>query len=415
MAGAFLHRQLWQRIPRNLRRSALFRLSRQLAPSIDHTATPQEPFIVAGVFGSATGLGQSARLSYAALRASGKRVFAVDLTKGLRQPEDLSGLDYEEGRHLTGAGTLLLHVNSPLVPMALMLLGKALVKRKWVVGYWAWELPGAPREWRAGVPFVHDIWVPSRFTAAALNGLGKPAQVVPHPVAAGFSTLSRASAERGPAVLLQFDMTSSFTRKNPLAAIAAFKQAYGADSNARLVVKVRESGAYPHGQALLCDALNGLSNVQVIDRTLSKDEIDRLYAQADAVISLHRAEGFGLTVAQGMLAGLPPVATDWSGTTDFVTTETGLPVAYDLVPARDPQKEYDHPEWEWAEARIDDAAEKLAQLRDSRVRARIGEAGRTMATRLFSATTYAARTDELLSRGGAESSMAAPAAQASGT
>lgn len=397
MTGTFLHRHLWQHLPRSARRRALFGVTQHFAPAIDETALPQEPIIVAGVLRSTTGLGQSARLAYAALRASGRRVFAIDLTKGLRQREDLTAVDFEDGRHLIGAGTLLLHVNSPLVPMALFLLGRQFVRRKWVVGYWAWELPGAPAEWRSGLSRVHDIWAPSRFTAHALAGLGRPVRVVPHAVAAGFSPPARKASNAGaPVVLLQFDMTSSFARKNPLAAIAAFKAAYGADPKARLLVKTRETDAYPQGRRLLAESLADLPNIEFIEKALSKDEHDQLYAQVDAIISLHRSEGFGLTVAQGMLAGLPVVATDWSGTTDFVDAQTGLPVAYDLVPARDPQGEYDHPQWKWAEARISDAAAKLESLRDVELRSRIGETARREATKLFSAAAYTGEVERIL-------------------
>ena len=45
-----------------------------------------------------------------------------------------------------------------------------------------------------------------------------------------------------------------------------------------------------------------------------------LIASADAVISMHRSEGFGLLLAQGMLAGKPVVGTGWSGNLDFMDT-----------------------------------------------------------------------------------------------
>ena len=399
MAGAFFHRNVWQRLPRSLRRRALFGVTRGLAPSIDPSARPQEPIIVAGVMRSTTGLGESARLSYAALRASGKRVYGIDLSKGLRQPQDLSGFEFDDGRHLTGAGTLLLHVNSPLVPMALSLLGRQFVKQKWVVGYWSWELPGVPHEWRYGLSRVHDIWAPSHFTAAALESLGRSVKVVVLPVCAGFSIPSQQrSAGGAPVVLLQFDMTSSFARKNPLAAIAAFKGAFGMTPRARLLVKTRQIDAFPAGRDLLRAALAGLSNVELIDKSVSAEGLRELYGRADAVISLHRSEGFGLTVAQAMLSGLPAVSTDWSGPTDFLTTETGLPVDYDLVPARDPQNEYDHPEWRWAEARVPDAAEKLAMLSDPALRDRIGEAAQARAREVFSPAVYVKQVEDTLVR-----------------
>ena len=37
-----------------------------------------------------------------------------------------------------------------------------------MIGYWFWELPVGRASWRAGLRFVHEVWAPSRFTAAAL-------------------------------------------------------------------------------------------------------------------------------------------------------------------------------------------------------------------------------------------------------
>jgi glycosyltransferase involved in cell wall biosynthesis len=98
-----------------------------------------------------------------------------------------------------------------------------------------------------------------------------------------------------------------------------------------------------------------------------------------------------------MLRGIPVVATDWSGNTDFLTRETGMPVDYTLIPAHDPQDTYEHPGICWAEANIDHAAEVLKTLRaDSEFRLRIGMAGRSRAIELFSPKAYGERVRELL-------------------
>ena len=49
-------------------------------------------------------------------------------------------------------------------------------------------------------------------------------------------------------------------------------------------------------------------------------------------VSLHRAEGFGLTLAQAMSLGKPVVATGYSANTEFMSEENGYLVPYRLVP-----------------------------------------------------------------------------------
>jgi glycosyltransferase involved in cell wall biosynthesis len=117
--------------------------------------------------------------------------------------------------------------------------------------------------------------------------------------------------------------------------------------------------------------------------------MDGLYERADVVMSLHRAEGLGLPVAEGMLRGLPVIATDWSGSADFLTSETGIPVDYTLVPVNDPQGKYPHADMRWAEADIPAAAAALQALRaDSAWRQRLGAAAAAHAADFFHPKHY---------------------------
>jgi len=102
------------------------------------------------------------------------------------------------------------------------------------------------------------------------------------------------------------------------------------------------------------------------------------------VLSLHRSEGFGLVPAEAMALGKPVIATDWSGTTDFLDDSCAIPVPYQLVPARDPRGVFEAPGAVWAQADVGAAAEALRRLHaEPGLRARLGDsARRAVMTRL---------------------------------
>ena len=51
----------------------------------------------------------------------------------------------------------------------------------------------------------------------------------------------------------------------------------------------------------------------------------------DVYVSLHRSEGFGLVMAESMYVGTPVIATDWSGNTEFMNSDTACMVGYDMI------------------------------------------------------------------------------------
>ncbi|MGB8843225.1 MAG: mannosyltransferase, partial [Aliidongia sp.] len=291
-----------------------------------------------------------------------------------------------------GPGTIILHVSGFVMALAMLRLGRRRLRGKVIIGYWAWELPELPPDWVAGLRFVHEIWVPSRFTAAAVaRHTGLPVRVVPHPVPAASRRVR--TPEVGPlTVLVAFDMRSGFARKNPLAAIAAFWAAFGADPAVRLIVKVSQASAYPPGWQALRAAAEGRATIELDDRLLDAAAMGDLVDAADIVLSLHRAEGFGLILAEAMRRGKVVVATGWSGNTDFLTPENSCPVALRLVPARDPQGGYDYPDQHWAEPDVADAARYLRALRDPALRRRLGAQAERDAETLFAP----ARFDEIV-------------------
>lgn len=354
-AGTLPHR-LWRHLPATVRRQALAHATAFLAPKPD-AARRGQGLIVAGEFSRASGLGETARLMAAAASRSGIRTATIDIpslpARRLRLADPLP-----EG------APLVLHVNAPMLPLALLRLPRAAARNRPVVGYWAWELPDIAPEWRPALGCVNAVWVPSRFTAAALEPLlpGR-VRVVPPPLDPAPAAPDRARfglPAGAVVVLVSVSIASSFARKHPFAAVAAFRGAFGDRPDRILLLKVGGADHAPADFARLAGMARA-ANIRLLTGTLTAEANRCLTACADIVLSLHRAEGFGLVLAEAMLLGKPVVATGWSGNTDFMDEGSAALVRYRLVPARDDRAVY---RGVWAEPDVADAADKLRALAD---------------------------------------------------
>jgi glycosyltransferase involved in cell wall biosynthesis len=287
---------------------------------------------------------------------------------------------------------LLAHVNGPTLPWALLRLPRGLLKGRRVIAYWAWELPAMPPIWRPALGFVHEIWVLSQFTADAVatmlpRGSNIVLRVVPVPVAitppapSGMDRAAFGLPAQAVVVLVAFNIASSFERKNPMAAIAAFRQAFGDRADRILVLKIGHTEHYQEDFLQLRTAVADAGNIRIETRTLSSPDLHALMLCSDIVMSLHRSEGFGLVPAEAMLLGRPVVATGWSGNMEFMDADSAALVEYRLIPARDPRGVFEAPGAMWADPDIASAAGQLRRLADDpALRAELGQRGRALAT-----------------------------------
>ena len=378
--------------PLTLRRSAQPVIRRILARRIEAAlraaggnALPG-PLILSGLLAEAKGVSQGARLSLAAFRAAGLSPLAHDLrplfvqgagrTTGL--PSDQPG------------GVWVVHVNAPEAIQTLGRLPPETWRNRYRIAYWAYELPRVPKEWVRAAAAFHEIWAPSRFVVDALrsSGVEAPVRLMPHPVALGAPPAApqRAAFEIPAdafAVLTLADLRSSAARKNLLGAISIYMQAFPLPSSgaqpACLIVKVREDASHPAFLAHARHAAHGRPDIRFLTGDLASDDMHRLIASCSLVLSPHRAEGFGLSLAEALLAGVPVLATGWSGNVDFMAGLPEMTIDYSLVPVRDDYRVYRARGQRWAEPDTEDAVAKLRALSTSpELRARVVGKGRGM-------------------------------------
>jgi glycosyltransferase involved in cell wall biosynthesis len=321
------------------------------------------PVCVAGFHGSVLGIGEAARACSSALRAAGAEVVDWDVSALFGHDVRLDGT--WSPRPPAEAAAMVLYLNPrELVQLAAM-LGAAPFRGRFCVGCWAYELERVPADWRRAFRYVDEVWACSGFVARAIAAQAPrdfPVRVLPHPLPASPGRPDRAAfglPDDKVVVLTVFDVRSGFVRKNPIAAVRAFRLA---NRSGRAVMRVKAAGGEgaPDLMAELVAEIGEAGDVRLMTDWLTGAQMQSLMASADIILSLHRSEGFGLTPAQGMAAGKAVVATGWSGNLDFMTEETAALVEVSFIPVRDPQNLYDG--GRWAKPDVEEAAAKLRTL-----------------------------------------------------
>ncbi|MEQ8817623.1 MAG: glycosyltransferase [Thalassobaculum sp.] len=250
------------------------------------------------------------------------------------------------------------------------------------IGYWPWELPEWPRAWRHAYDLVDEVWASSDYSrrAYARSSL-KPPHHMPMAVTAqataGLTRRDFRLPKRRFLFAFSFDALSGFARKNPLACVAAFREAFPrGDEPVGLVVKVMRARRGDADWEAFRAVAAGDRRIRMINRTLERGAVLDLYRACDCYVSLHRAEGFGRGIAEAMLLGKPVIVTGWSGNMDFTTPDTAALVEHRLVPVG----EGDYPFAEgqlWADADVSHAAWWMRRMaEDELLRQRLSAAGR---------------------------------------
>ena len=271
--------------------------------------------------------------------AQGAKLYARALEKG-NIPHTLLNLDFipdlpQEDKTFDDRLTVenkyainVVHINPPQWQDALGTFPQSHFDRHYNVGIFQWELETLPDDWKPLFDYVDEVWTPSEFTARTMR---KETNKPVIPILYGMETpydekLTRADFglnEDDFLVLMMFDSNSYASRKNPGAAIDAFREAYGENpEHVKLVIKINNPKA--EDIAFVEEHIGGKAGYLLITERMDKERLNSLIRLCDVFISMHRAEGFGLVMAEAMMLGTPAVATGWSANTEFMPEDISL-------------------------------------------------------------------------------------------
>ena len=278
-----------------------------------------------------TGLGQSCRLLANALDAADIPHNIIEYHSSKHR----AAIDHTFDDRISNEqkyGINIFHINAHEFTQAFQHFGKEYWDYHYNIGFWLWELEEFPEEWVGCIDILDEIWTPAEFVSNAIRKVtDKPVKTVPYiieaPTDPKYDRKYFGLPEDKFLYLMMYASDSMMERKNPVGALQAFKKAFDKnDDSVGLVIKL--NGKNQEDIDYISSFLDGYKNIYFMTDCLTKVEVNSLVKDVDVFVSLHRAEGFGLVMAEAMKNGVPCIATDWSANTEFMNNEVSCMVPY---------------------------------------------------------------------------------------
>jgi glycosyltransferase involved in cell wall biosynthesis len=367
-----------------------------------HEDPPRWGVNVAGFFTAELGVGEAARLLMAGLDARGIPALPIQghLTPPSRQSVEFAYASPDAAAYPMN----IICINGDGLSVFAREAGRSFFDNRYTIALWWWEVGEPPPEWKQAFEFIDEVWVASQH----IHDLVAPISPVPvlkvtMPVLAP-TVARRSRADLGLPqndeflFLFVHDYHSVAARKNPTGLIEAFKRAFAPDAGPKLVIKSinAQNALTEHDRVVLAAA--DRADIILIDAYVSAAEKNAMIAHCDCYVSLHRSEGFGLTLAEAMLLGKPVIATGYGGTMEFTNSDNSYLVNYRPVLVGDGAGVYPA-EALWAEPDVDAAADLMRHVVAHRAEARArGELARAQVAESHSPAAAGATMERRLRR-----------------
>jgi hypothetical protein len=320
------------------------------------------------------GVGISAAMTFNNLQVAGGNVMAMSLY-GASVHEHIKGRIPTQ--YLTRSSMKPINIfvaNADNTPYLHEVYPEILWKQHYNIAIWAWELESFPSTWMTYLTHFDEIWVPSTFiqksiqTSTLYSKYSTPVHVFPFGyskqkmITMKASTVSRDVLQsiskvvtipaRVVVFFVVFDYYSVFERKNPLAVVTAFQEAFPitstsetdttlatATATAEVMLIIKSSKPdklFKNDHKKLIDLINHDSRIILIEKIITDEEMNLLFHRMDCYISLHRSEGYGINILNAMVNEKITIATNYGGNADFfavdpLVRQAHYPISYELV------------------------------------------------------------------------------------
>jgi hypothetical protein len=313
---------------------------------------------IIGFMNSVIGLGHTSRLIISTLDRLKIPYFLVEIEVAIDKSSNYKTIDK------TVFDTNIVCINPDIITDAIT---DKYLKGKRNIGVWAWELEEVPIKWINESINYEKIWTISKFCKDIFTDklINKNVEYIDFPV--NYLKCDKEIAREHFNIdknkfifLFLFDYNSDLDRKNVFNLIKVFNNTFSDNEDVLLVLKTH---SLPDDNVLDID----YDNIIVIREVLSLNDKNILMNISDVYISLHRTEGYGLTMLESIMLEKPVICTNYSGNLDFcdkdyVELVDGEMIKVDENCFYNTRFEYESENVYWFEPDLNEASKKMIEV-----------------------------------------------------